>query len=92
MISRNQNESVLQITKIMKKILITIDYGPAAQKVAEQGFALGVTLRAKIILLHVVAEPSIYTRTAYSPVMGFGGYGADMMDAIHLKHRSCCEK
>jgi nucleotide-binding universal stress UspA family protein len=77
----NGNYPIHLITTNMKKILITLDYGPAAQKVAEQGFALGVTLRAKIILLHVVAEPSIYTRTAYSPIMGFGGYGADMMDA-----------
>lgn len=66
----------------MKKILIAVDYGPTAQKVAEVGYALGRTLRADVLLLHVVSEPNNYIHNAYSPIMGFAGYtGADLMDS-----------
>jgi nucleotide-binding universal stress UspA family protein len=66
----------------MKKILIAVDYGPTAQKVAEEGYALGRTLRAHVMLLHVVSEPNHYMHNTYSPIMGFAGYtGADLMDS-----------
>ena len=58
----------------MKTILIALDYDPTAEKVAEAGTALAKALSAKVILLHVIAEPAYYSSTAYAPVMGFGGY------------------
>lgn len=58
----------------MKTVLIALDYDPTAEKVAEDGFALAKALSAKVILLHVIAEPAYYSSTAYAPVMGFGGY------------------
>ncbi|MGG9962593.1 universal stress protein [Ferruginibacter sp. SUN106] len=58
----------------MKTVLIALDYDPTAEKVAEAGAALAKALDAKIILLHVIAEPAYYSSTAYAPVMGFGGY------------------
>ena len=58
----------------MKTVLIALDYDPTAEKVAEDGFALAKALLAKVILLHVIAEPAYYSSTAYAPVMGFGGY------------------
>ncbi len=58
----------------MKTILIALDYDPTAEKVAEAGAALAKALSAKVILLHVIAEPAYYSSTAYAPVMGFGGY------------------
>ena len=64
----------------MKKILIALDYDPTAQKVAEQGYSLAKTMGAEVILMHVVTDPSYYTSTEYSPIMGFGGY----MDVAQL--------
>jgi len=58
----------------MKKVLITLDYAPTAQKVAEAGYALAKAMVAEVILLHVIADPAYYSSTAYSPVMGFGGF------------------
>lgn len=58
----------------MKTILIALDYDPTAEKVAEAGAALAKALSAKVILLHVIAEPAYYSSVAYAPVMGFGGY------------------
>jgi len=59
----------------MKNVIIALDYDPTAEKVAEAGFALAKALSATVILLHVVSEPSYYSSSAYSPIMGFGGYG-----------------
>lgn len=58
----------------MKKILIAIDYDPSAEKVAEAGYALGMAMRAEIILVHVIAEPSYYSSMEFSPIMGFTGF------------------
>ncbi len=58
----------------MKKVLIALDYDPTAQKVAEQGFSLAKTMGAEVILLHVITDPTYYTSTEYSPIMGFGGF------------------
>ena len=58
----------------MKKVLIALDYDPTAQKIAEGDFALAKSIGAEVILLHVIADPVYYSSTAYSPIMGFGGY------------------
>lgn len=57
-----------------KKILIALDYGPTARKVAEAGFAITKNLNCEIILLHVIADPMQYSSLEYSPIMGFNGY------------------
>jgi len=64
----------------MKKVLIALDYDPTAQKVAEQGYSLAKAMGAEVILMHVVTDPTYYTSTEYSPIMGFGGY----MDVAQL--------
>lgn len=58
----------------LKRVLIALDYDPTAQKVAEQGYALANSVRAEIILLHVVTNPMYYTSVNYSPIMGYGGF------------------
>jgi nucleotide-binding universal stress UspA family protein len=58
----------------MKKVLIALDYGPTAQKVAEVGYSLAKTLRAEIVLLHVMSDPVYYSSADFSPIMGFSGY------------------
>jgi nucleotide-binding universal stress UspA family protein len=58
----------------MKKILIALDYNPTAQKVAEAGHALARAMEAEVILIHVTTDPVYYSATAYSPIMGFGGF------------------
>ncbi len=65
----------------MKKVLIALDYNPNAQQVAEAGYALALAMHAQVILVHVVADPVYYSSTAYSPIMGFGGY----MDPEYLQ-------
>lgn len=64
----------LNYSKKMNKILIAIDYAPSAQKVAEQGYSLGKTMAADIILLHVIENVGYYSSTVYDPIMGFGGF------------------
>ncbi len=69
----------------MKKVLIALDYGPTAQKVAEMGFNFAKSLQAQVILIHVIADPLFYSSAAYSPIMGFDGYmgiGAFQPDVI----------
>jgi nucleotide-binding universal stress UspA family protein len=61
-------------TSKISKILIALDYGPTAQKVAELGYAMAKTMAAKIFLLHVVSNPLQYSAVEYSPIMGFTGY------------------
>lgn len=58
----------------MKKILIALDYDPLAEKVAQAGYDLAKALNAKVLLLHVVEEPSYYSTMEFSPVMGFVGF------------------
>jgi nucleotide-binding universal stress UspA family protein len=58
----------------MKKVLIALDYDPTAQKVAESGYSWAKSMRAQIILLHVIAEPIYYSSIEYSPITGFAGY------------------
>jgi len=58
----------------MKKILIALDYDPTAQKIAESGIKLAESMKARITLLHVIADPSYYSSLEYSPITGFAGY------------------
>lgn len=58
----------------MKKILIALDYDPTAQKVAETGFALAKSLKAEVILLHVIKDLATYDTPGHSPIMGYTGY------------------
>jgi nucleotide-binding universal stress UspA family protein len=69
----------------MKKILIALDYDPTAQKVAEAGFFLADSMKAKITLLHVIADPAYYSSLEYSPITGFAGYmdmGMNHLDSL----------
>ena len=58
----------------MKKILIALDYDPAAEKIAETGYELAKSMNAEVILLHVTAEAFYYSSQNYSSVMGFDGF------------------
>lgn len=58
----------------MKKILIALDYDPAAETIAEKGYELAKALKAEVVLVHVIAEPAYYSSMEYSPVMGFTGF------------------
>lgn len=60
----------------MKKVLIAIDYTPAAQKVAETGYTIAKALHADITLVHVITEAAFYA-IDYSPIMGFKGNYTD---------------
>lgn len=63
----------MKTTKV-KKVLIALDYNPTAKKVAEEGYALAESMKAEVVLLHVVAEIDYYSTLEYSPIMGFEGY------------------
>ena len=58
----------------MKKVLIALDYGVSAQKIAEKGAELAKNMNAKVTLLHVVADESYYSSIDSAPFMGFYGY------------------
>jgi nucleotide-binding universal stress UspA family protein len=60
--------------KRMTKVLIALDYGPTAQKVAEVGYSLAKTMGAEVVLLHVISDPVYYSTEEFSPIMGFTGY------------------
>ena len=61
-------------TNHIKKVLITLDYNPTAQKVAEMGYEMAKSMNAEIIFLHVMSDPVYYSSAEYSPIMGFTGY------------------
>jgi nucleotide-binding universal stress UspA family protein len=72
-------------TDKMKKVLIALDYDPTAQKVAEKGFLLAESMKASVILLHVIADPAYYSSLEYSPITGFAGYmdmSNDHLDSV----------
>ncbi|MEO5947875.1 MAG: universal stress protein [Chitinophagaceae bacterium] len=71
----------------MKKILIALDYNPSAQKIAETGYKLASSMKAKTILLHVISDYTYYSYLNYSPIMGFSNFGnADETDsAVELE-------
>ena len=58
----------------MKNVLIALDYDPTAQKVAETGLMLAKTMKAEVILLHVISDPVNYTSAGHITIMGFSGY------------------
>lgn len=64
----------------MKKVLIALDYEPSAEKIAEAGYVIASALKAEVVLLHIIAEPSYYSSMEYSPIMGFSGF-MDSFDA-----------
>lgn len=80
------------------KILIALDYDPAAQKVAETGFAMAKNMNAEVVLLHVISDPVYYSSSEYSPIMGFSGYmdmgqiQAESMDGLILASEKYLEK
>lgn len=65
----------------IKSVLITLDYDQTAQKVAEMGFLIASAMKAEVVLLHVVSDPTYYSSTEYSPMTGFNGY----MDTVPLQ-------
>jgi nucleotide-binding universal stress UspA family protein len=58
----------------MKKVLIALDYNPTAQKVADVGFSMAKSMKAEVVLLHVITDPLFYASAGYSPIMGFSGF------------------
>jgi nucleotide-binding universal stress UspA family protein len=58
----------------LKKVIIALDYDPTAQKVAEIGFSIAKSMKAEVILLHVISDPVYYSSVEYSPIMGFSGF------------------
>lgn len=58
----------------MKKVLIALDYDTTAQKVAVEGFSWAKSMKAQVILMHVIADPAYYSSLEYSPITGFAGY------------------
>ena len=63
----------------MKKILISLDYEPSAQKVAEAGYNLAKAMNAQIILLHVTSNATYYSYPNYSPIMGFENVSSSLI-------------
>lgn len=79
----------------MKKVLIALDYGLSAQKIAEKGFELAKSMNAKVTLLHVVADESYYTTMDSAPFMGFYGYdffNIDKKDSLIESSKNFLEK
>ncbi|MBI5539470.1 MAG: universal stress protein [Bacteroidia bacterium] len=64
----------MKVNKI-KKVLIALDYGPTAKKVAETGFSLAKSIGAEIILIHVVVEYVYYS-------IGYLSMGPMQLDSI----------
>jgi nucleotide-binding universal stress UspA family protein len=58
----------------MKKVLIAVDYDPAAQKIAEEGYALAKSMGAQAILLHVISDYFYYSSLDYSPILGYDSF------------------
>ncbi len=59
----------------MKKVLIALDIEASAQKVAETGYSLAKSMKAEVILLHIIGgELAYYSSLGYSPIMGYTGF------------------
>jgi len=63
-------------TNQMKRVLITLDYDPTAQKVAESGFAMAKAMGSEVTLLHVMVSPVMYA-SAYA---NMGAWQIDTID------------
>lgn len=55
----------------IKKVLIALDYDPAAEKVAESGYTLARSAGASIILLNVISDQLQSVQHEHITVMGF---------------------
>ena len=65
-----------------------MDYDPTAQKVAEAGFSLAKSMKAEVLLLHVLSDVVYYSSLEYSPIMGFSSIDMGpvlLMDMDNLK-------
>ncbi|WP_423126418.1 universal stress protein [Gaoshiqia sp. Z1-71] len=62
------------MTAKTKQVLIALDYDPSAQKVADEGFLFAKTMKAKVTLLHVIADPLYYTSIGRITILGFAGH------------------
>ena len=60
----------------MKKVLISLDFDPTAQKVAEEGYSLARAMNAQAFLLHVIAGEFYYSSLEYSPITGYSGFSS----------------
>jgi nucleotide-binding universal stress UspA family protein len=58
----------------MKKVLIAMDYDPAAQNVVETGYAFAKAMNAQVILLHVTSDYVYYSSLDYSPILGYDSF------------------
>ena len=66
----------------MKKVIIALNYTPAAQKVAETGYAIAKGLQAELTIVHVITEAAYYAMD-YSPIMGYtGGYTTGAAEVV----------
>ncbi len=66
----------------MEKVLIALDFNPAAEKVATAGYRVAKALGAEITLVHVIADPAYYAMD-YSPIMGYTGqYTAGALEMV----------
>lgn len=63
----------------MEKVLIAIDYSPAAEKVAEAGNKLAKKMNAEVCLMHVTADIREYGMQ-YPAFFGYEGYAAIPVD------------
>jgi nucleotide-binding universal stress UspA family protein len=71
----------------MKKVLIALDFDPSAQKVAETGYSLARSMKAEVVLLHIMGGLNYYTSLEYSPIMGYEGFssGATAANLIDIE-------
>ena len=65
----------------MGKVLIALDYGLSAQKIAEKGYELAKNSNAKVTLLHVVVDETYYSAIDSAAFIGF--YGYDFFDPMN---------
>ena len=56
----------------MNRILIAIDFNQSAEIVASTGYELAKAMKAKVMLVHVIADAAYYA-IDYSPIMGYKG-------------------
>lgn len=76
----------------MKKVLIALDFDPSAVKVAESGYSLAKSMKAEVVLLHVMGGINYYTSLEYSPIMGYSGFSdagtANLIDVDKIREAS----
>lgn len=67
-------------TKIMKNILIALDYGLSAKEIAQKGYDLAKKMKAKVTLLHAVPTENYYDMMDSRPFISH--YGIDMFNMV----------